>query len=72
MNQLNDEVEELARRIRAHSLHMVNRTKASHIGTCLSMADILAVLYGRILRVRSDEPTWQQRDRLLVDRKSVV
>lgn len=32
------------------------------------MADILAVLYGRILRVRSDEPTWQQRDRLLVSK----
>ena len=32
----------LARRIHGHALRMVHHATASHIGTCLSMADILA------------------------------
>ena len=40
---------ELARRIRAHSLRMTHRAKTSHIGSCLSVADILAVLYADVV-----------------------
>ena len=40
-----------ARRIREHALRMVHKANASHIGTGLSMADILAVLYSGIARV---------------------
>jgi transketolase len=32
------------------------------------MADILAVLYGGVLRVKPDEPAWQRRDRLIVSK----
>ncbi|CEK19159.1 transketolase [Chthonomonas calidirosea] len=59
---------ELARRIRLHALRMVHRANASHIGTCLSMADLLACLYGSILRVRPQEPNWPQRDRFLLSK----
>jgi transketolase len=41
----------LAKTIRIHALRMVAAAKASHIGSCLSCADILAVLYGEILRI---------------------
>jgi transketolase len=34
---------ELARRIRLHALRMVHAARASHIGSALSIADILAV-----------------------------
>jgi transketolase len=47
---------------------MVHRANASHVGSCLSAADILAVLYGSVLRVRPDEPGWPQRDRLLISK----
>jgi transketolase len=59
---------EFARRIRAHALRMVHAAKASHIGGCLSMADILAVLYTRILRV--DPADWRQpsRDRFVLSK----
>ncbi len=41
---------ELAKHIRLDSLRMVHRAKASHIGSALSIADILAVLYGEVMR----------------------
>jgi transketolase len=58
----------LAARIRAHALRMVHRARASHIGSCFSMSDLLAVLYGAVLRVRPTEPDWPGRDRLLVSK----
>ena len=47
---------------------MVHAANASHIGGVLSMADILAVLYGGILRVRPEEPRWADRDRLILSK----
>jgi len=59
----------LAAAIRAHAVRMVTRAKASHIGGALSMADILAVLYGDgILRHRPDDPSWADRDRFLLSK----
>jgi transketolase len=59
---------ELARRIRCHALRMVAAAKASHIGTCLSMADLLAVLYREVLRVDPAQPTWPDRDRFILSK----
>ena len=42
---------EFARRIRAHVVRMANRAGSSHVGSSLSIAEILAVLYGGVLRV---------------------
>ena len=58
----------LARNIRVEALKMVAGAKASHIGGALSMADLLAVLYGGILRVRADEPGWSDRDRFILSK----
>ena len=44
---------------------MVHRANASHIGGCLSVADILAVLYGLVLRVDPARPDWPDRDRFV-------
>ena len=59
---------ELAKRIRRHSVVMTGRANSSHIGSCLSIADILAVLYGKLLRMRPDEPEWPDRDRFLLSK----
>jgi transketolase len=56
---------ELAKRIRRHALQMVHAAKASHIGSCLSAADILAVLYVKVLRVDPARPDWPDRDRFI-------
>lgn len=58
----------LARRLRAHALRMTNMGRSSHIGSCLSIADILAVLYGGVLRVDATRPDWADRDRLVVSK----
>lgn len=63
-----DDTRALARGIRAHAVRMVARVNASHIGGALSMADLLAVLYGGVLRVRPDEPAWPGRDRFLLSK----
>jgi transketolase len=47
---------------------MVHAANASHIGGVLSMADILAVLYSNILRVRPQEPRWAGRDRFILSK----
>ncbi|HEV2495903.1 MAG TPA: transketolase [Terriglobia bacterium] len=59
---------ELATRIRRHALMMTHRARSSHVGTSLSMADILAVLYGRILRVDPANPRWPDRDRFILSK----
>lgn len=58
----------LASKARAHALRMVAKAKASHIGTCLSMADMLAVLYSGVLRVRPEDPDWPDRDRFILSK----
>ena len=58
----------LGRRIRRDVLRMVHRANASHVGTCLSMADILAVLYSGVLRVDPRRPDWSERDRLILSK----
>jgi transketolase len=47
---------------------MVHRANSSHIGGCLSMADLLAVLYGDIMNIRADQPDWPQRDRFILSK----
>jgi len=47
---------------------MISSAKTSHIGSCLSLADILAVLYGSVLRVDPALPDWPDRDRLIVSK----
>jgi len=59
---------ELAARIRYQTLLMVNRAKSSHIGTCYSMVELLAVLYGRVLRVDPQRPDWPDRDRFILSK----
>lgn len=54
--------------IRRHTLQMVGRADASHVGGALSMADIIAVLYGAVLRVRPDDPRWPDRDRFILSK----
>ena len=58
----------LAARIRRHALEMTSRGGSSHIGSVLSMADIVAVLYGAFLQVRALEPQWPRRDRFILSK----
>ncbi len=59
---------ELATRIRSHVLRMTHRAQSSHVGSCLSIADLLAVLYGGLLHVDPCRPDWSERDRFLLSK----
>jgi transketolase len=59
---------ELAKQIRSTSLEMVASARASHIGSALSMADILAVLYSQILVHDVARPMMPSRDRLILSK----
>ena len=59
---------QLALNLRASALRMVHTANASHIGSCLSLADILAVLYGRVMRLDPADARWPGRDRLVVSK----
>jgi transketolase len=58
----------LAQSIREHALRMVHRVRASHIGSCLSIADLLAVLYGSVLQIDPNRPDEPGRDRFILSK----
>lgn len=76
MNQLKNDISheiglnsiELAKCIRVDVLRMVHQARASHVGSCFSIVDIMAVLYGNIMRFRSQEPNWKGRDRFILSK----
>lgn len=59
---------ELARRVRRHALKMTHMGKSSHIGSVLSMADIISVLYGSVMKINPSKPNWPQRDRFILSK----
>jgi transketolase len=59
---------DLALRIRRRALVMVTRARASHIGSALSIADIVAVLYGAVMRADPADPRWPDRDRFILSK----
>ena len=60
--------EQLAKSIRLHAVKMTSRGGGSHVGSVLSMADIVAVLYGSVLRVDPSRPSWPDRDRFILSK----
>ena len=59
---------ELAMTVRAHCLRMTHRGKSGHVGSMLSMADLLAVLYLKVLKVDPERPDWPERDRFILSK----
>ena len=47
---------------------MTHLGKSAHVGSALSIADILAVLYSDILRVEPDQPDLSDRDRFVLSK----
>jgi transketolase len=64
----NSEYEKLARFVRSKAVMMTNLMHSGHVGSSLSMADILPVLYGPILKVKPDDPDWPDRDRFILSK----
>jgi transketolase len=58
----------LAKNIRINTINMVNQGGSSHIGSILSMVDILAVLYGEIMNYDVANPALKLRDRFILSK----
>jgi len=59
-------LEEIARRIRIESLKMVAGAHSGHPGGPLGMADVMAYLFDRFLRLDPQNPGWDKRDRFIL------
>ncbi len=65
------EMQELRRfsvRIRMETLRTIASIGTGHVGGALSIADVLAVLYGKQLRHDPQRPGWAERDWLVVSK----
>jgi len=60
--------EDIALKIRRSVVRMTHLGRSSHVGSALSMADILAVLYGDILKVDPANPAKPDRDRFILSK----
>jgi len=58
----------LANLVRLDVVKMVHRAKASHIGSCYSLADILAVLYSDVMRIDALDVGSEVRDRFILSK----
>lgn len=56
------ETKKLAKLIRRSVVDMTSLGKSSHVGSALSISDLLAVLYGDFLKVDPQNPEWADRD----------
>ena len=62
------ELEELARKCRVEIVKMVHRAQAGHPGGSLSEIDLISALYANYLRVKPDDPNWDDRDRFILSK----
>ena len=58
----------MSARIRRHVVEMTNRGKSSHVGSGLSISDILGVLYSGVLNVDPKNPEFNGRDRFILSK----
>lgn len=66
------EAENLANDIRIKSLRMTSKAKASHIGSCLSVADIFATIYSGTAKISAATVNDPARDRVIVSKGHVA
>lgn len=61
----NMELKKFALQIRIATLKEFRNLGFGHVGGSLSICDLLAVLYGKVMNIRPDQPTWEDRDKLV-------
>ncbi len=71
---MNDELKTLAKQIRLDGLEMAKTSGrgGSHLGGSFSAVEIMAVLYGHVLNLDPENPSWDERDRFLASKNHCV
>lgn len=62
------ELQRLSTQIRLEAVRAIGRVGIGHIGGSLSMAELMAVLYGKVLKYDPANPKWAERDYLVVSK----
>lgn len=62
------ELESLAAKIRLDTLCSLKKMGQGHLGGSFSIVELLAVLYGKQLRINPQDPQWADRDRLVLSK----
>lgn len=57
-----------AKKIRIDILKMITKANSGHTGGSLSAADILTLLYFKEMNINPAEPSWENRDRLVLSK----
>lgn len=60
--------EQLAWKIRRHAVEMTHLSGGSHIGSIMSVTDIIAVLYADVMNYRAEDINWDERDRFILSK----
>ncbi|MFR5274071.1 transketolase [Intestinibacter bartlettii] len=60
--------EQLAWKIKRHGIEMTHISGGSHIGSVLSVSDIIGVLYADIMNYDCKNPKWDKRDRIILSK----
>lgn len=63
---------ERSRQLRLEILDVISHAPMGHYSSSLSCAEILVTLYHHVLRLRSGEPDWPDRDRFLLGKGHVA
>ena len=61
-------LEKLSKEIRINTLKMVSKGNASHIGSSLSIVDIITALYGSVMYYDEKNPLSDERDRFILSK----
>src|SRR3954452_3057032 len=67
-----EEMRERARWLRLEILRVIQGAGLGHYSSTFSCAEVLSVLYYRTMRLRPQDPTWENRDRFLLGKGPVA
>lgn len=63
---MNNDLQSITKRMRAHIVEMLAEAGSGHPGGSLSATDIIATLYFKHMRVDPENPNWEDRDRFVL------
>jgi len=63
-----EKLERFAADIRIQTILMFAHAGYGHIGGAMSIADVLAVLYGGVMSIDPKNPSWEERDRFVLSK----
>lgn len=61
-------IADFAKEIRKKTLYTIGNLGVGHIGGALSIADVLALLYSKVMRIDPANPLWEDRDLLVLSK----